>query len=266
VSALQKFERLRADARTIRKKLLKMHYEAKAGHIGSGLSSVDILTYLYRSWLTDADKFILSKGHGASALYAVLHHLGRISDAELQTYYKDDTLLAAHPAPLGLKDITAATGSLGHGMAIANGLAWAGLHVQRNERRVACLVSDGECNEGSVWESAMFASHHKLTNLLVCVDANGLQGFGKTSDVMNMEPMAEKWRAFGFETREVSGHDFEALQKAFQPAPDRPVCVIARTVKGKGVSFMENEMSWHYLTLDEAKYRLALSELETDAD
>ncbi len=250
-------------ALAIRRKFLRMHFDAKAGHLGSGLSDIDLLTYLYGTWLRPADQFILSKGHGASSLYATLHHFGRLTDLELGTYYKDDTLLPAHPAPNGVTAIPAATGSLGHGLPIATGMAYSFKNLRGNGARVACLLSDGECNEGSTWEAALFAGHHKLDNLTVLVDANGIQGFGRTEEVLNLEPFAKKWEAFGFDVAECNGHDFAAIDRALSaPLRGRPRCLIARTVKGKGVTFMENTVEWHYWPMTDAHYRDAVAELE----
>jgi len=254
---------LERDAWSIRKMLIEMHYRAKSGHIGSSLSAIEALAFLHKSWLGAEDRFILSKGHGASALYATLHHYGRLTSAELDTYYRDGTLLPAHPAPGAFEAIPAATGSLGHGLPIAAGMAFSYAHLHGTGARVACLVSDGECNEGSIWEAAAFAAHHRLENLLVIVDANGLQGFGTTGDVLNMEPMAEKWRAFGFTAREIDGHDFVQWQSACAaPEAGRPTCVIARTHKGQGIRFMEDKMEWHYLPMNDAQYAEALADLE----
>jgi transketolase len=250
-------------ALAIRRQFLRMHFEARSGHLGSGLSAIDILTYLYSAWLAPADQFILSKGHGASSLYATLHHFGKLSDAELGTYYKDGTLLPAHPAPLGVAAIPAATGSLGHGLPIATGMAYSQKYLQGTGARVACLLSDGECDEGSTWEAALFAGHHQLSNLTVFVDANGIQGFGRTEDVLTLEPFSKKWEAFGFEVSECNGHDFVALHAAVSAhTSTRPRCVIARTVKGKGVSFMENTVDWHYWPMNDAQYAQALAELD----
>jgi transketolase len=256
------FLSLREEALAVRRKFLRMHFEARAGHLGTGLSDIDILVYLHKVWLGKADQFILSKGHGASSLYATLHHFGRLSDAELATYYKDGTLLPAHPAPGALEAIPAATGSLGHGLPIAAGLAYAHKYIHQTERRVACLVSDGECNSGSLWEAALFAGHHRLDNLTVIVDANGLQGFGRTKDVLDLEPLADKWRAFRFHCEEVDGHDFARLHQALRrPSDGSPTCVVARTVKGKGVALMENKLEWHYLPMTEEQYTGALEDL-----
>jgi transketolase len=257
---------LARDARAIRRKFLEMHYEAKAGHVGTGLSGIDVLTCVYGSWLRPDDVFILSKGHGASSLYATLHHYGRLTDEQLGTYYKDGTLLPAHPAARALPAIPAATGSLGHGFPIAAGMAYAHKHVHASGSRVACLVSDGECDEGSIWEAALFAGHHRLDNLTVVIDANGLQGFGRTEDVMSLEPLPAKWQAFGFRTSEIDGHDLAQIARALATTGDgRPHCIVARTTKGKGVRFMEDRLEWHYLPMSEAQYLEALAGLPEDA-
>jgi transketolase len=251
------------DALSIRRKFLRMHFDAHAGHLGSGLSDIDLLTYLYRVWLRPADQFILSKGHGASSLYATLHHFGKLTDVELASYYKDGTLLPAHPAPNGVSAIPAATGSLGHGLPIASGMAYSFKNLSQTDARVACLLSDGECNEGSTWEAALFAGHHQLDNLTVVVDANGIQGFGRTQDVLTLEPFAKKWEAFGFSVSECNGHDFSAIHAALSAPPSgRPRCLIARTVKGKGVTFMEDTVEWHYWPMTAAHYGDAVAELD----
>jgi transketolase len=253
---------LRADALAIRRLFLRMHYEARAGHIGSGLSAIDLLTYIHRRWLRPQDRFVLSKGHGASALYATLNHVGRLSDEELATYYKDGTRFPAHPAPRAHTAIPAATGSLGHGLAIACGMAYSEKVLARSDARVACLLSDGDCNEGSTWEAALFAAHHRLDNLVAVVDANGIQGFGRTEDVLGLEPFLAKWEAFGFDVVELDGHDFAQIDEAFaRPTRGRPRCLLARTIKGKGVRLMENTVEWHYWPMSEAQYAQALSDL-----
>jgi transketolase len=254
---------LKTAATAIRRKLLEMHYKAKSSHLGTGLSEVDILTYLYGHWLTKSDRFILSKGHGASGLYATLHHFGRMSDDILNTYYKDNTKLAAHPSPMALEEIPVATGSLGHGLSVACGIAWA-RKLRGDNSKVACLVSDGECNEGSIWEAALFAGHHKLNNLVVIVDNNGLQGFGYNKDVLNLNPFADKWRAFNFHTQEIDGHNFDQMNSAFSfyQKNEKPLCIVANTIKGKGVSYMEDKLEWHYLNLDEKLFQQAMKELE----
>ena len=257
------FQDLQREAIAIRRLFLTMHFAARAGHIGTGLSDIDILTYLYGTWLRDGDRFILSKGHGASSLYATLNHFGILSNEELRSYYQEGTLLPAHPAPAALAAIPAATGSLGHGLPIAAGHAYAYQYLHRSPQRVACLLSDGECDAGAVWESALFAAHHRLANLTVIIDANGLQGFGPTEEVLALEPLVSKWEAFGFRVREVNGHDFRELHEALtSPADHRPTCVVARTVKGKGVRLMEGKLEWHYLPMSEEQYAGALADLE----
>jgi transketolase len=254
---------LQGDAFAIRRCFLRMHFDAHAGHIGTGLSDIDILAYIYRRWLRHEDRFILSKGHGASSLYATLHHFGIMSSEDLRSYYKDGTSLPAHPAPAAFPAIPAATGSLGHGLPIAAGHAYAYKYLHRTDQRVACLLSDGECDEGAVWEAALFAAHHKLANLTVIIDANGLQGFGPTEQVLALEPLVPKWEAFGFRTREVNGHDFRELEEALGASPDRrPTCVVARTVKGKGVRLMEGKLEWHYLPMSQEQYAGALADLD----
>jgi transketolase len=250
------------EALEIRKKFLKMHFKAQSAHIGSGLSVIELLVYIYRMWLSEADKFILSKGHAASALYATLNHVGILADEDLETYYQDGTLLAAHPVPNAHLAISAATGSLGHGLPIATGMAFAAKHLQASNRRVACMVSDGECNEGTTWESALFASHHQLNNLFIIVDANGLQGFGRTSEVLELEPFADKWRAFGFNVHDIDGHHFEQIHAAFIKQDTRPTCVIARTVKGKGVASLENTLACHYSPINDADHQKAQEEFD----
>jgi transketolase len=266
---LEKLNKLKKDALGIRKLFLKMHFDAGAGHIGSGLSCIDILTFLYGNYIQGDDKFILSKGHGASSLYATLKHFDRLSQSQFDSYYKDGTLLPAHPAPRALAEIPAATGSLGHGFSIANGIAYAAQYLRNvdatHPARTVVLLSDGECNEGSVWEAALFAGQHKLNSLTVIVDANGLQGFGKTTEILNLEPMREKWENFGFVVSEIDGHDFSQLEHAFtsiEKSDKRPRCIVARTVKGKSISFMENKMEWHYLPMKEPHFKEAMAELE----
>lgn len=256
------FMALKRAAIAVRRQLIHMHYTAKSGHLGTGLSALDVLTYLYTTHLRPQDVFVLSKGHGASALYAMLHHTGKLSDTELASYYQDNTLLPAHPAAQAHASIRIATGSLGHGLPVTAGMAYSHHYLLKpSDAHFYCMVSDGECNEGTVWEAAMFASHHKLSNLTVIVDANGLQGFGRTHEVINMEPFVDKWLAFGYQVHEIDGHDFSAMQQAFALRASRPTCIIARTIKGKGVSFMQDKLEWHYLTLDKKHYEQALHEL-----
>lgn len=268
MTANASLQKLKSDSLAIRRRLLKMHFAAKSGHIGSSLSSIDLLTFLYGEGLRrpankPGDELILSKGHAASGLYATLAHYGLLSEGEIATYYQDNTLLPAHPAPNGVRSILAATGALGHGFPIAAGLAFSHKYLLPKDSRVVCLLSDGECDEGSVWEAALFSNHHQLDNLVIVVDANGLQGFGQTEKVMRLEPFLEKWNSFGFTTHEVDGHDFAQMQNAFSKCMGGrgPYCIVARTTKGKGVSFMENRLEWHYLPMDAKQFEDAMAEL-----
>lgn len=251
-----------AMVRAARRRLLRMHYEAGVGHIGGNLSALDILLCLHHEVMTPADSFILSKGHAAGALYVTLWTLDLLSDEDLTTFHKDNTRLSGHPPAGAIPHIAFATGSLGHGLGLSNGLALAD-ELKSERGHVFCLTSDGEWNEGSSWESLIFAQHHHL-NLTLIVDLNGLQGFGSTAQVANMDPLADKFRAFGLPTVEVDGHDVSALRTVLTPfaASKGPRAVVARTRKGSGVSFMENKMEWHYLPLSAAQYAAAITEIE----
>jgi transketolase len=247
--------------------LLGMYKGAGAGHIGSSLSCLDILVVLYFFQMRQDDKFILSKGHAAAVLYAVLNKKGNISDEQLATYYKDGTYLPAHP-PCGnnkIDGVDFGTGSLGHGLSLATGLAFSA-KLQKKDAKIYCVVSDGDCNEGSTWEAAMFAAQHKLDNLVVIFDNNKLQGFGRSEDVINLEPVMDKWKAFNFEVFEAkNGNDLDDLQKQFdsinKSQSDKPKCIVARTLKGSGVSFMTDKLEWHYLPMNDDQFTQAISEV-----
>ena len=255
------FKNLSNSARDLRKKIIEMHFVAKSSHIGTALSEIDLLTYLFGYFLKQEDRFVLSKGHGASGVYATLDYFSLMQKGMIETYYQDGTKLAAHPSPLALEHMPVATGSLGHGLSVAAGMAL-GSRLSGTNKKVACLISDGELNEGSIWEAALFSGHHKLSNLSVLVDFNGLQGFGKTTEVLNPEPVVQKWESFGFETFRTDGHDFEKIHSCFASARrEKPLCIIADTVKGKGVSFMENKLEWHYLNLTAELCKKALEEV-----
>jgi transketolase len=242
-------------------RLLRMHYESGVGHIGGNLSALEVLLCLYHRVLTSEDVFILSKGHAAGALYVTLASVGLLADEELRQFHKDGTLLSGHPPPQGIPAIPFATGSLGHGLSLASGLAL-GKKLKGEGGRVFCLMSDGEWNEGSCWEALAFLVTQGLDNLVLIVDANGLQGFGRTQEVVRLEPLDAKLSGFGMVTRTVDGHDPKALTAALGAGPG-PRAIIARTVKGHGVSFMEDRMEWHYLPLNEARYLQAVREIET---
>jgi transketolase len=246
--------------RKARLRLLKMHFESGVGHIGGNLSALDMMLTLHHRIMGAEDDFVLSKGHAAGALYVTLWSLGRLSDEQLATFHKDGTKLGGHPVPHGIPGVPFAVGSLGHGLGLATGLAL-GKKLRSRPGRVFCLLSDGEWNEGSTWESLIFLSHHNLREVTLLVDLNGLQGFGSTVQVANLGSLARKLAEFGLEVREVDGHDTDALEQALKtPATGRPVALVARTIKGHGVSFMENKMEWHYLPMTAAQYALAIEE------
>jgi len=243
-----------------RARLLRMHYEAKVGHVGGNLSALDAMLHLHGQVMGADDIFVLSKGHSAGALYISLWAVGLISDDELKSFHKDGTALAGHPVAHWHKRIAYATGSLGHGLGLAAGAAL-GKRLRGEPGTVYCLLSDGECEEGSIWEAVLFVKHQNLSNLVVLVDANGLQGFGSTEEVASLEPLGPKFRGFGLQVEEIDGHSPDALDGAFARRRAEPLVVLLRTVKGRGVSFMEKRMEWHYLALTEEQYKLALEEL-----
>jgi transketolase len=247
--------------RLARLRLLQLHFEARVGHIGGNLSALDMLLCLYHDVLAETDQFILSKGHAAGALYVTLWTCGRLTEEDLQQFHGEGTRLSGHPPAAGVPEILFATGSLGHGPSLAAGLALA-KKIKREPGRVYCLTSDGEWNEGSCWEALIFARHQKLDNLTFLVDLNGLQGFGTTREVADLEPLADRFRAFQLSTVEVDGHDSRALAAALAVSAPVPHVVIARTRKGCGVSFMEGCMEWHYLPLSAEQYGQARQELE----
>jgi transketolase len=265
----------------IRRIILEQSKRANVGHIGSCLCIVEILTALYSHVLRvhsvddpDRDRFVLSKGHAALALYAVLNRTGLLSNQELATFCGDDSILGVHPEAVVL-GIDFSTGSLGHGLSIAAGAALAA-RLQGSNRRVFCLVSDAECNEGSVWEAASFAAHHRLYNLHGIVDWNGQQAFGTTREVLDDTHLPERWASAGWRVSEVDGHSVEDLTRVLSETStsSAPHLILARTIFGRGVRFMEEgrpttqshlpvrQINWHYLPMSEEDYRIALSELE----
>ena len=259
-------------AKNIRAHVLRMTHKANASHIGTCLSIADILAVLYQGILRvdpkrpdwpDRDRVILSKGHGAAAAYAVLAECGFFPKEWLETYCQDGEKLPGHITSHGIPGVEVSTGSLGHGLSIGCGTAVAGKRDGR-DYKVFVLLSDGECDEGSTWEAALFAPHHHLDNLIAIVDYNKIQSFGTVKEVLDLEPLAEKWRVFGWVVREIDGHDYGELDDALKSTPfesSRPSCIIAHTIKGKGVSFMENQLAWHYKSPDDEQLRLALAEL-----
>lgn len=255
-------------AAQIRRTVIEQSRRADMGHIGSALSISDVLAAVFGHLLrgkdyADRDRFVLSKGHAALALYAALHHTGRLSAGELDRFCCEGSPLGAHPEHV-VPGIDFSTGSLGHGLSLATGAALAA-RLQGSPRRAYALLSDAELNEGSVWEAAMFAAHHRLANLVAIVDANGQQALGYTRDVLDLEPLVERWRAFGWDATEADGHDVADLGAHLEAARedgDRPRVLIARTTFGRGVSYMESQIPWHYWPMSDEQYRDALAQLE----
>ncbi len=257
-------------AKAIRLLILEESMRAQVGHIASALSIADIVAVLFDSVLhlpsiddPNRDRFILSKGHAALALYAALHLKGIIGRDQLATFCTDGSLLGVHPE-YELDGVEFSTGSLGHGLSLGAGVAL-GARLRGARTRAFVLLSDAELNEGSTWEAVMFAGHHRLSNLVAIVDDNGQQALGPARRILDLQPLDEKWRAFGWEPRTVDGHDRGQLRAALEGAGrdgERPVAVIARTVAGKGVSFMERRFEWHYLPLNAEQYRAAVREVE----
>ncbi len=252
----------------IRRIILEQSKRANVGHIGSCLSVTDIVAALYGGVLdvddpgdADRDRFILSKGHAALALYAALHLRGWLSAEELDTFCGNSSRLGVHPEHV-VPGVDFSTGSLGQGLAVGVGAALAA-RSQGSARRVFVLMSDAECNEGSVWEAAMFAAHHRLANLVAIVDDNGQQALGSTKDILDLGHLADRWRAFGWDACDVDGNDIGALATALAgPCPsERPRVIVAKTVFGKGVSFMEGQVRWHYMPMSDAEHVQALKEV-----
>jgi transketolase len=248
----------------VKLRLLQMHFDAGVGHIGGNLSAIDTLLCLYHNVMKPNDSFVLSKGHAAGALYVTLWSLGLITDADLRSFHKEGTRLSGHPTAGAIPQIPFATGSLGHGMGIAAGLALA-RKLQDRESHVFCLTSDGEWNEGSCWEALIFARQQKLNNLTFIVDLNGLQGFGTTREVADLNSLTDKFRAFGVPAQEVDGHDLDALCSVLphHGLSEGPRAIVARTHKGFGVSFMEDKMEWHYLPMNADQYAEAAKDIES---
>lgn len=270
-------EHLRAlmeKAYRIRKHVLEMTTEAGSGHPGGSLSCVDVITALYfhvmrhdpkRPQWPDRDRFVLSKGHAAPALYAALAECGYFPIEELKTLRKFGSILQGHPDRNRVPGVEISSGSLGNGLAIANGMALAG-KLDGRSYRVYVLLGDGECQEGLIWEAAMFAAHYKIDNLTAIIDRNGLQIDGPTEKVMSIEPLADKWRSFGWHVIEVDGHDMAAIIDACEEAKrvkGKPTLIIAHLVKGRGVSFMEWVASFHGKTLSPKDLEKALAELDS---
>lgn len=257
-------EELTALQGTLRLRVLDLYRRANAGHIGCSLSCLDLLIATLIAHKTESEVFLLSKGHAAAALYACLHELGEITDEQLGTFYQNGTALSAHPAPNQVRSIPFATGSLGHGLPIGTGVAQANVLLGSDDFTYV-LMSDGETNEGTTWEAAHYAVQNRLDHLIVLIDKNGLQGFGTTSDILGDSADPKKWEALGFEVVEADGHNVPALIETVAQLKThrdgRPKVIIAETVKGRGVSYMESRLEWHYLPMSAEQYEQATGEV-----
>jgi transketolase len=251
---------------SIKKRFLAMYKKANAGHIGSSLSCAEILVFLKFAWMKDRDTFVLSKGHAVAALYSVLAELDVLTPEQIDSFYQDGTLLSALPPFNAFEEIPFATGSLGYGLSVSAGMAL-GAILNRQDRRFFCVTSDGELNEGSVWEAALFVAHRKLTNVVWVIDRNRIQAIGRTEEVMALEPLDAKLRAFGYHVVTADGHDFASLLAARDECTSAldtrglPVVIIANTVKGNGISYMSDTVDSHYLPMSDARYEQALAEV-----
>jgi len=256
-------------AKEIRRKVLDMVYKAQTSHIGSNLSCIDILAVLYFGIMKPEDKFILSKGWAAASVYAVLAKKGYFPQKDLEGYCKIDKKGKPVTPFIGLishkvKGVTCSTGSMGHGLPIGVGIALA-KKLNNKEGRIFVLMSDGEMDCGTTWESALFASHHGLDNLIALVDYNKWQAFGRTNEVLNLEPFKEKWISFGWAVKEIDGHNFTEVERVLRKIPfkkTKPSLIIAHTIKGKGISFMEDRNEWHYWSIKKEDYEKAITEFE----
>lgn len=267
-----KLEDFQKKAKNVRRNIVEMVYSAKSGHPGGSLSIADILVALYFSELKvdvnnpkdeNRDRLVLSKGHCSPALYSVLAEKGFIPKEDLKTFRKIDSYLQGHPDMKKIPGVDMTSGSLGQGLSVSNGMAIAG-KLDKKAYRVYCILGDGEIEEGQVWEAAMTSSHYKLDNLCVIVDNNNLQIDGNVKDVMNPHPIDKKFESFGFNVIEINGHNFEEILEVFDKARNvkgKPTAIIAKTTKGKGVSYMEDNAGWHGKAPSEEEYNLAMNEL-----
>jgi len=267
----REFEPLLAVAARIRGRIIQLSHQARTPHLGSCLSFVELLVYMYWNFLKispgqvsspDRDRFILSKGHGITTLYAVLAEKGFFSPELFKDYAQPGSPLPEHPSPHCVPGIEAATGSLGHGLSVATGMALAA-KIKGNQFNVVTLLSDGECNEGSTWEAALLAPVQKLDNLIAIVDFNKWQATGRSAEVTALEPLEEKFEAFGWNSLRIDGHDFRQIKSALETAKDsdKPFAIIADTVKGKGIKRMEDDNNWHYRIPTEEEVKSAFAEL-----
>ena len=255
----------------IRKHAINMTNVGESSHIASILSMTDIVAVLYGSVMSfkadepkwqERDRFILSKGHAGAGIYAALAELGFMKLDKLRTHYQDGSDLSGHVSHKGIPGVELSTGSLGHGLPVAAGMALAA-KINDKKHNIYVLMGDGECDEGSIWEAALFASHHKLDNLVAIIDRNHLQSIYSTEETLGLEPFIDKWQAFGWNVVNVDGHDHQKLIDAFNSkVKEKPLCIVADTIKGKGVSFMENNILWHYRSPQGKEYDAAMAELE----
>jgi len=261
-------------AKKIRLHALEMTHLGGSSHIGSILSIADILAVLYEEVLVfnpekpdlyNRDRFILSKGHSGAGVYAVLAEKNFFPISELKNHYSDGSIFSGHISHKGIPGVEFSTGSLGHGLSVSSGMALSA-KLNREKHRIFCLMSDGECDEGSNWEAILFSSHHKLDNLVAIVDYNKLQSIFSPMQTLNLEPFKDKWESFGWNVQEVDGHDHNKLKETFNlSSPSKePNCIICHTIKGKGVSFMENNNLWHYRSPQGEEYLKAKKELEEE--
>lgn len=257
-------------ANKARRQIISMTYRSKASHVGSALSVVDILATLYSGAANInfgnlnseiRDVVILSKGHAAAALYSVLALTNFFPVKLLESYCEDGALLGGHVTSRGIPGVELSTGSLGHGMPFGVGIA-----ISRKNSglkgKIIVVISDGECNEGTTWESALLANHHKLNNLIIIIDRNRLQSLMSTEDTLMLEPLEEKWQSFGWNTKKIDGHNHDEIRSGILNYSDKPICIIADTVKGKGIPFMENKVLWHYKPPSEEEYLSAMEILD----
>lgn len=260
---MQDYAVINSKIKSVKIRFLNMYKKANAGHVGSSLSCAEILTVAKFSWMKSDDKLILSKGHAAACLYSVLAEAGIISEEQINSFYQNNTVLPAHPPVNKFDDIPFATGSLGHGLPIASGFGLSNKLLKKVDRKIFCVTSDGELNEGSTWEAALFVNQHQLKNVIWIIDRNKLQGYGNTEEVICMEPLDEKLKSFGFDVISVDGHDVEKLMelKLKFENPPKPIAIIANTKKGNGWKNMEDKLGCHYLPVSSEDFDLMIADL-----
>jgi transketolase len=272
MSHLESNNESRTLAAKVRRHVVDMTHLGNSSHVASALSCADMVSVLYsdilniRPWdptWVDRDRFLLSKGHAGASVYAALAECGFFPVQWLGDFYQDGSKMSGHLSHKGIPGVEMSTGSLGHALPVASGMAYAA-RLDGRTSRIYCILSDGECDEGSNWEAILFAGHHKLANLVALVDYNKIQSLTSVAETLELEPFADKWLAFSWNVIEVDGHDHDMLRKALRPADaDRPLVVIAHTTKGKGVSFMENSVLWHYRSPQGEEYDAAIRELSS---